>query len=120
MDTLNDTLSHDVITSDRVEGTTVYNDNGDKLYRRGMFATLPRDDAQQQEGIGVFGVLAVGTLVTLRRLSQPPHRVLLQPLLKQRRKSCRRQVIDLRYLRHRGDVRRNVIAEGMVCGIKHR
>ena len=31
MDTLNDTLSHDVITSDRVEGTTVYNDAGDKL-----------------------------------------------------------------------------------------
>ena len=31
MDTLNETLSHDVITSDRVEGTTVYNDAGDKL-----------------------------------------------------------------------------------------
>ena len=31
MDTLNETLSKDVITSDRVEGTTVYNENGDKL-----------------------------------------------------------------------------------------
>ena len=31
MDALNETLSHDVITSDRVEGTKVYNDDGDKL-----------------------------------------------------------------------------------------
>lgn len=31
MDTLEESLSHDVITSDRVEGTTVYNEAGDKL-----------------------------------------------------------------------------------------
>ena len=31
MDTLTETLSHDVISSDRVEGTTVCNEPGDKL-----------------------------------------------------------------------------------------
>ena len=61
MDTLSDTLSHDVITSDRVEGTTVYNDAGDKLGSIDYLVIDKRSGKVRYAALEFGGFLAMGT-----------------------------------------------------------
>ena len=61
MDTLNETLSHDVITSDRVEGTTVYNDAGDKLGSIDDLVIDKRSGKVRYAALEFGGFLGMGT-----------------------------------------------------------
>jgi sporulation protein YlmC with PRC-barrel domain len=61
MDTLNDTLSHDVISSDRVEGTTVYNDAGDKLGSIDYLVIDKRSGKVRYAALEFGGFLGMGT-----------------------------------------------------------
>ena len=61
MDTLNETLSHDVITSDRVEGTTVYNDAGDKLGSIDYLVIDKRSGKVRYAALEFGGFLGMGT-----------------------------------------------------------
>jgi sporulation protein YlmC with PRC-barrel domain len=61
MDTLNETLSHDVITSDRVEGTTVYNDAGDKLGSIDYLVIDKRSGRVRYAALEFGGFLGMGT-----------------------------------------------------------
>ena len=61
MDTLNETLSHDVITSDRVEGTTVYNATGDKLGSIDEIVIDKRSGQVRYAALEFGGFLGMGT-----------------------------------------------------------
>ena len=61
MDTLNETLSHDVISSDRVEGTTVYNDAGDKLGSIDYLVIDKRSGKVRYAALEFGGFLGMGT-----------------------------------------------------------
>ena len=61
MDTLNETLSHDVITSDRVEGTSVYNENGDKLGSIDYLVIDKRSGQVRYAALEFGGFLGMGT-----------------------------------------------------------
>jgi hypothetical protein len=61
MDTLNETLRHDVITSDRVEGTTVYNDAGDKLGSIDYLVIDKRSGQVRYAALEFGGFLGMGT-----------------------------------------------------------
>jgi len=61
MDTLNETLSHDVITSDRVEGTSVYNENGDKLGSIDYLVIDKRSGEVRYAALEFGGFLGMGT-----------------------------------------------------------
>jgi len=61
MDTLNETLSSDVITSDRVEGTNVYNENGDKLGSIDYLVIDKRSGQVRYAALEFGGFLGMGT-----------------------------------------------------------
>jgi sporulation protein YlmC with PRC-barrel domain len=61
MDTLTDTLSHDVISSDRVEGTAVYNDAGDKLGSIDYLVIDKRSGQVRYAALEFGGFLGIGT-----------------------------------------------------------
>ena len=61
MDTLNKTLSHDVISSDRVEGTTVYNDAGNKLGSIDYLVIDKRSGRVRYAALEFGGFLGMGT-----------------------------------------------------------